>query len=322
MFGEETPVFEKKDKPFDLEAWLSLELPSQYEANAKILNRSGLLDILPETGGKGIVSIDGKECPFPKIEDIEAVIRKNPELFRKKMEQGFTELEITPFGLPLETIIKIVEKAIVRHHKEGKLFSTRKNPDDTAEKPTPLELNAEYPLYQWDGYNKADPDGKIVYYPEEFSDNHHGKTKIEMLEQAEDKMFKGYNIILRERNLNIPREGQGETKGGRKQLETNKKIREYLEILKTKKEYEGEVGLTPEDRLTIFLTHLEKTDEVIDDYSGSGSISYQVGAYFPPDGDVPLSSWSRGYRRFRLSRSGPGDQDSDDGSASGVRINA
>jgi hypothetical protein len=140
MFGEKISVVEKKDEPFNLERWLSSELPKQYEIKAKILNKNGLLDILPKASEKGLVSIDGQECPFPELKAIEAAIRINPELFNKKMEQGFTELEITPFGLPIETLAKTVEKAIVRYHKEGKLFSARKNPNDSTEKQIPLEL--------------------------------------------------------------------------------------------------------------------------------------------------------------------------------------
>jgi len=321
MFREKALVFEKKDRPFDLEKWLSKELPAQYETKAKILNRNGLLEILPEAGEKGIVSIDGEECPFPDLEAIIEAIESN-ELYRNKLEQGFTELEITPFGLPLETIAKTVEKAIVRHYKEGKLFSARKNPGGSTEQPTPLELDENQPVYQWEGYKTADLDGRLVYYPKEFSNNHGGRTKAELLKQAEGRAFKGYNVFLREPNPNIPREGRGETKGGRKQLETNKQIKEYLRLIKTGEEYRGEDGLTPEDRLTMLLTHLEKTDEAIDDYSGNGSISFQVGTYFPSDGGVPNSYWDRGDRRLNLYRSDPDNRNSNFGAASGVRIEA
>ena len=51
--------------------------------------------------------------------------------------------------------------------------------------------------------------------------------------------------------------------------------------------------MTPEDQLMYAITHLEETNQVIDDYKGKGSISYQVGAFFPASGGVPNAYWSR-----------------------------
>jgi len=312
---------ENKDKePFDYEKWLSNELPRQYTEKAKILNELGLLEILPEAKDIGIVAIDGQEYPMPEQEDIEKIFRENKEVFEKKMEQGFTEMEIVPFGLPLERLIKTAEKVILKHHQEGKLYSNRKNPEDENEELVPLELDENKPLYIWkEGYDNADIDGKMVYFPESFDkdpEKHQGKTKDQIIKETKQ----GFQIILREKNLNIPRDGKGKTIGGRQQLEANQTPHEYLKKIQTEKEYRNEEGQTPEDWLTTFLTHLEKHNQVIDDYQGSSSIAYNLGAWLPSYVDVPVAYWSRVYWRAYLGGYDPGDHFDNLGARVRVRV--
>src|SRR3989338_564380 len=152
MFNEKPPIIENKDQePFDLEKWLVSELPRQYEEKAKLLNRLGLLEILPEKKEIGLTGINGREYPIPKREDIEKIIRENRELYEAKMKQGFTEMEIVPFGLQLEQrLIKTAEKAILKHHQAGKLFYARRNPEDEIEPLVTAELDANQPPWFWD----------------------------------------------------------------------------------------------------------------------------------------------------------------------------
>ncbi|MFH0779908.1 MAG: hypothetical protein V1928_03570, partial [Parcubacteria group bacterium] len=99
-------------------------------------------------------------------------------------------------------------------------------------------------------------------------------------EQAKDKdPFAGWNVILIEKNPNIPREGKGKTVGGRKQIEANQTPEQYLKLLQTAKQYANEQGLTLEDWLTQFLVYLEKTNQVIDDYAGKGSACYLLASF-------------------------------------------
>ncbi|MBU1167025.1 hypothetical protein KKC60_01285, partial [Patescibacteria group bacterium] len=253
----ETPPFipkQEQEKSFDLETWLSSELHEQYEEKAKALNELGLLEILPECGEIGIVGTDGKECPLPSEEQIKAEILKTPEtkeLFETKMKQGFTELEITPFGLPLERLIDVAKRSILKHHKEGKLFATKKNQDDESEPLEPLELDENEPFYVWEELKDADTNGALVYYPKEFSKNHQGQTKQELLEDSKDSPFSGFNVYLREKDINIPREGQGQIQGGRSQLETGKSSEDYPNLLQAQQEYQHESGQTLEDWLTL-----------------------------------------------------------------------
>ncbi len=119
---------------------------------------------------------------------------------------------------------------------------------------------------------------------------------------------------------NIPREGQGQEKGKagnkRKQLETNEKSKDYLEKLKNDPQYKNEQGQTPETQIIYAIQYLEKYNQVIDDYSGNGSASYQLGAYFPVSGDVPHAYWNRDDRRASLSRSDAVSSDSNSGTRS------
>ncbi|MFC1756838.1 hypothetical protein ACFLZC_01605, partial [Patescibacteria group bacterium] len=58
----------------------------------------------------------------------------------------------------------------------------------------------------------------------------------------------------------------------------------------------------------------------IDDYSGQGSASYQLGAYFSSGGSVPMACWYRDHRQASLSRGGPGSSRSSGGVRGAVRV--
>lgn len=318
MFNEIPKIETKKPEPFNFEKWLELELPKQYEEKVKILNKLGILEILPDAKDIGIVGINGKEYPLPEMEEIQEEIRKNKEMFEVKMKQGFTNLNIVPFGSPLEKLIKIMERTILKHHREGKLFTAKKNIEDENEKLEPLELDESKPVYIWEEeYKNADTEGKIVYYPKEFTkDNHQGQTKREILEKTK----KGFIITLQEYNLNIPKENQNETIGGRKRLEAKKSSNDYLKMLQTEEQYQNEQGQIPEEWVTKFLTTLGKHNQVIDDYSGNGKASFQLGAYFPFSGVVPIAYWDRDYRRANLSRDNPRARNGYFGARSSARV--
>ncbi|MFH1255509.1 MAG: hypothetical protein V1667_03515, partial [bacterium] len=95
---------------------------------------------------------------------------------------------------------------------------------------------------------------------------------------------------------------------------------QYLEMLKTNPQYQNETGMTPEEQIIYAIKHLEQTNQVIDDYSGKGSVSYQLGAFFPASGSVPGASWNRGYRQAYLGRFNPGNSNSGDGVRAWVRV--
>src|SRR3989339_330494 len=107
------------------EYYLDIGLEQQYRESAKILDRLGLLELLPESGEKGIRGIDGKEYPIPSLDSIKAKIKNDREKYQIKFNQGFTQIQLTPFGLPLELLAAKLEETILKHHKDGKLFSTK-----------------------------------------------------------------------------------------------------------------------------------------------------------------------------------------------------
>jgi len=285
----------KKEQKGNIE---TLKIKEQWGSQIKILSKLGILEIFPDSKNLGIRGIDGKEYPVPKPEEILKQLEAKKEMILEKMEQGFIKLIIEPFAYSFDALSEKYKKAIVQHHKDGKLLATKENPTDPDEK---LELDTNQPLWRWeDGYSKCDTEDKIVYFPKEFSKNHGGKTKKELL--ASDSS-NAWRIWLVENTPNIPREGKGKEVGKRHQLEANKQPKEYLELFRTKSEYKNESGLTPEADILYALTNLEEKNQVINDYQGKGLLSYQIGAYFPSSGYVPDSYWNRGDRQANLSRS-------------------
>jgi hypothetical protein len=288
-----------------------LKLPEQYASQKDILERTGILEKL-SSGEPGIRGIDNKEYVMPKYEDILQRIEAKGEILKTKIEQGFTKLLIVPFGMKLDDLIEKYSQVILEHHKAGTLLATKEKPTDPDEA---LELDENQPAWKWDGYNNADIEGKLVYFPKEFSQNHQGKTKEELIKEQG-----GWNILLIEDLPNIPRAGKGKIIQNRKQLEANKTPNEYLQTLQTDKQYQNESGMTPEDQVSYAITHLEQTNQVIDDYSGKGSASYQLGAYFAASGGVPHACWNRGFRQAFLGRPDPGNRYSGLGARGAVRV--
>ncbi len=348
------PEFERK---ISLEQWLATDFKRQYETRIDTLNKLGLLEILPKQGEMGIVGIDGQEYPLPKtdadreklkqemektgmteadisgelknIVTIEDIIRENKEVYETKLKQGFARLQLTPFAMPLEKLAKILERTILKHHKEGNLFAAKDKPTDPDE---PLTLNTDQPLYKWEGWiNPNAPEGQIgadvtgqcVYHPKQLTmENHGGKTKQDILngQRAKQSSTAGWKVLLLETNINIPREGKGQIKHNRKQLETNQSSNQYLQTLLTKPEYAKEQGMTLEDWITLALTYLEEHKQMIDDYYGKGSTCSLVGSYnFALDG-MAGARWDRGDRRASLDRNGPGRQNPSVGFRPAVEI--
>ncbi len=311
------------------EYYLDIGIEQQYRQQAQTLDRLGLLEILPESGEKGIVGIDGREYPIPGLDSIKAKIKEQKEINQTKFNQGFTQIQLTPFALPLEMLAAKLEESILKHHKDGKLLATKANPTDPDE---PLELDTNQPLFTWDGWidkNKpmgeqgADITGQCVYHVQNFDQtNHQGKTKQQILDnqrQTRDP-FVGWEVKLIESSPNIPREGKGQTKGKRKQPETNQTPEEYQKLFQTDPQYRHEHGETNEDWITQFLIHLEQTNQVIDDWKGKGSITYLPGSYNPASRSLGYGGWFRDNRQVYLHGNDPGDRYSYIGCRSAVGI--
>ncbi len=293
---EESPLFEE---------WLEQEIPSQYREKSKILNNLNVLQLL-SSDELGIVGFDGQEYPLPTLEVVQDAIRGNREFFETKLKQGFSELEIVPFALPLSRLIEILKEQLRKHHRENKLFRTKRG---DATSLTPFDLNEDEPVSLWEEKDReADVNGSLIYSPEELSKDHKGKTKREILQSFRSSPFSGYTLVLREKDLVIPgitRCGKENIKKaqiieGRKELEAGKSCREYLQRLQTNPMYQGESGQIPEEWITTFLVNLEKTDEVMDDSFGYGSAAFILGAYFPDLNLIPHGTSSFLHRKIYL----------------------
>jgi len=279
------------EKLWTFESLPQRELKKQYESQKDILKTTGILEKL-STGEIGIKGIDNKEYAFPSYQEIVGRIRENKEMLKIKTEQGFNQLLVVPFGTELDDLIEKYKQVILKHHKQGKLLATKEKPSDTDEH---LELDENEPVWAWEKYKNADINGELVYFPKKFSQNHEGKTKQEILKEKG-----GFNILLIEDLPNIPRENKGKKIKGRKQLEAGQNPNQYLEILKINPDYKDETGMTPEEQIIYSIKYLEETNQVIDDYAGKGSASYQLSAFFTAGGDVPDAYWHRGNRQASL----------------------
>lgn len=303
-----------------LEYWLATEFTENYEELYQVLNHMGLLDILPKSGERGIIGIDKKEYPIPSQEAIKDEIRRNREIYEPKIAQGFTQIQLTPFAVPLGSLISLLERQLKEHYKRDKLFATRENKDDPDE---PLKLNENGPIWAWSKWRGSDQDGSCVYYPSSFDqDKPSGHTKAEILraQNNADSPLAGWDAFLVEPDMNIPREGKGKTKSKRKQLEAGKTPTEYLRLLQIEPQYRNEQGLTNEDWLIIFITHLEQTNQVIDDYLGKGSSCYLTGSFKPSSGELGGGSWNRDFRQAYLGTVAANCRSSNIGLRSAVRL--
>src|SRR3989338_714938 len=146
----------------------TLKIKEQWNSQVKILSKFGILETFPDSKKLGIRGIDGKEYPVPKPEDIQARIETKKEMVLEKMEQGFTKIIIEPFGYSFDALSEKYKKALLQHHKDGKLLATKEKSTDQNET---LDLDENQPVWKWEeGYNHCDTEDKIVYFPKEFSE--------------------------------------------------------------------------------------------------------------------------------------------------------
>ena len=315
------------------------EFRARYEEETEILKNAGLLEKLP--GGKlGIgesMSINGKAYTLPGCQEVLRAMRKEKETFDFKAGQGLNQPLIAPFAHSIDFMAQRYGELIIQKFKEGKLLDSegnvitdlRKQGEGDDSKNDAAGDKEYYPLWKWEKYTGADKTGQLVYFPKEFSpQNHQGQTKKQLLEKQG-----GFLVSLIEdlpdipRATNDPKEIAQRTKGGRRQLEAGQFPKDYLKLMQREKDEEGnpnpyrhESGWTLEEWLTYAIIHLEKAGQVLDDYQGRGSVSYETGSYFPASGGVPYAGWDRGNRRADLGRSDSGSSDSRIGVRGAVRV--
>ena len=251
---------------------------------------------------------------MPTLGEVVFRLENKKELAGRKIKQGFTKIIIVPFACPLEKIIKRYEETLKIHHAAGKLLATKEKKSDAD---LPLELNPDHPTNVWSECRDGDVKNNFIYFPKKYDKiNHQGKNKLELLSDTKN----AWQIFLVEDMPNIPLSGKGKTISHRRQIEAGKTPKEYLEMLQTNKTYQGEEGLTPEADLIYAITHLEETNQVVNDWQGKGNASYELGAFLFFSDSIPCFSWDRDFNRLDLWKFISSNTDSRTGARVGIRI--
>lgn len=295
----------------------AFQLSAEYNRCVTSLQRTGLVSLLtqPEHLGRvGINDANGTEYPIPTLEQVQHLFEANSELMRRKMAQGFTRLQLTPLALPISYLSERAKDVIRTHAANGKIFQTKRTPSDPDE---PVHVDQDEPEWMWDALKEADAHGDLVYFPTSYKTNHQGMTKDRVLASQPDAL-RGWSVQLIEEDPFLPKEGQGKTQGGRKQLENNHTPQEYLRTLGNSG-YEGETGWTIEDFLTHFLTRLAETNQVSNDWDDYNAL-WLTGNYHSPTGLVPGGDWRRSYGGLDLAGNNPDGRRDGWGARSTVRL--
>ena len=269
----------------------------EYARCIAALNHTGILVLLPESDRRGVTGADGNEYPVPTLEQVDDLFDQNRKLVERKVPQGFNRLELTPLALPAPRFIELMNTAIIRHAAEGTIFQTRRSLSDPL---IPVRVNKEKQVWIWETLKQAWENDELVYFPREYSLNHQGQTKSEVVRNGHICAVPGWSVGLVENFSVMPGSGQGKTLGGRKQLETGSSPREYVHTLQ-EEAYQGETGKTLEDFLTEFLTRLETTNEVSNDVRDINAL-WCLGQYLKISYAevVPTGRWHRDVGRVRL----------------------
>jgi hypothetical protein len=262
---ENTAVFRNRyhrlvrgDVPLDPEQ-LESTLRLQYDLQVRLLESLNLLEE-DEDGERCLTAIDGKRYPLPSIEEVLARMQ-TPEL-QTKLRQGFDTLLLVPFGLPLERFLDAWRQGLRCHATTLRGVGA---------------FNEADPLDAWEQYH-VEP---LVYEPRSFVPAvHDGRPKEDILVAEE----RNWDVLLVEGAiLDLPCEGQGQTIGGRRQLECGQSPAEHLLELQRR----GEIGLMPEAYVVQFLDALERRGQVLD----VQTFSSLPGSFLPVSRCIPGAFW-------------------------------
>ncbi len=290
-------------KPHEKDPTIALEyvekyyhLREQYDSQVEFLKQLGIL----KEGA--IMGVDGKEYPVPTLEQIARRLFERHEDLETKHDQGFTKLLLVPFGIDLDTITETLEQFLIRHKASHPHFC----------------LNEEHPVKIWSGYKEESAANGLFYYPISFQRyTHYGRTKRQILKkQAFDpNAFPGWVVQLFQPSdpgdpcsqgfASLLRDGDEKTYGRafpRPDIPVGKTASDYLLFIQKFRNdkhspYFQESGMTPEDWVFAFMTHMRETGQPFD---CTDSSSFLIGAFFPIADFVPFARWFQKEKRAGL----------------------
>ncbi len=251
---------------------------------------------------------------MPSYKDIIKLI--SPEqltILEQKEQQGFTDLLLVPFALNQNIYQKRVVEVVKKHHSQNTLLRTKQDPSDPDE---PFPLDPDNPVYQF----QNDLAQRAVFYPKTFADNSedcHGYNQTEAIQQ-----FGAIQITFVRSEPNLPAQGEGKDKiqGNRIPFEANQSSQNAFDLINTNSAYAHELGWTYSTWFAYLLTHLDKTNQLIDDWQGNGKASYLTGQYFPSARGSAYAGSDFAYRRFFLNLNRVGYRNQSDAVRSAVIV--
>ncbi|HBK33603.1 TPA: hypothetical protein DEP34_04920 [Candidatus Uhrbacteria bacterium] len=249
-------------------------LREQYDSQVELLEQVGIL----KEGA--ILGIDGNTYPIPTLEQIASRIFERRETLQTKRDQGFTKLLLVPFGMSLNALMDVFKKSIVffkQSHPEYTIFGGE------------IMFDAWSMYFGGDTPGRSGQDPQIIYFPTFFDPGHsQGFSKTQILKKqttAESttgwfiRFFQPANFDsskdasdIPQGIASIPKKGKGVIAGqGQLRLPIEEAItfRKCLSLLQEAEDdpgspYVHESGLTPEDWLLAYLTHLMETGKQLD----------------------------------------------------------
>jgi len=171
-----------------------ITVEKEYTRCVTALNRIGILTFLPNSESFGVIGIEGIEYPLPTLEQVVEIFDHNRELVTRKVPQGFDRLELTPMAMPASLLIDGLKAAILKCEAAGKIYQTRPSHSDPL---IPVRVNIEKHVWIWDTLRQTLDTDELVYFPQEYSYNHHGQTKSEVVNNGRICAVQGWMRTVR-----------------------------------------------------------------------------------------------------------------------------
>jgi len=275
----------------------NLNFRQQYENQHSVMKKIVEMELHNPTDfysapGPTALRYNGCVYPMPAWEEVEKILLKNREIIRVKSAQGFTELSIVPFGLPIRSLAETFKKTL-KHLCEKDNIVNGDNQNVRFKKPTGgcvkigqawLEHKHFYPLFN------------VLHNKEDVIANT-GPWQIHLMEKR--PILAGHTTKPSEEeaiNLQIPARQQI-------RLVNNMSPAEYTEVFDELTEefledpsaepHHNEQLIYPETYLWMQITSLLESNVLIDHidtHTTSGTIL--AGCINPANGNVLCAGWN------------------------------